>query len=123
MDLSFVAEYKDRTINEELGYKAFNASLEEAYVKEMKDLAVGTYSSTPVKTSYGYHVVFKIAQKDKPELKDVEEDIKEVIAANKKKDDSNLYYKALIKMREDAGVEFTDTKLAEEYEKYIKEYK
>ena len=118
-----VSEYKDRTINEELGYKAFNASLEEAYIKEMKDLAVDTYSKTPVKTSYGYHVVYKIAQKDKPELKDVEEDIKDVIAANKKKDDNNLYYKALIKMREDAGVEFTDTKLAEEYEKYIKEYK
>ena len=118
-----VNEYKDQIVTEDLGYNSFNASLESAYLKECKNLAVGEYSKTPVLTSYGYHIVFKKAQKDKPELKDVEEDVKEVLANEKKNADTNLYYKSLIKMREDAGLEFSDTKLRDEYNKYISQYK
>lgn len=118
-----VKEYKDKIVVEELGYKPFNASLESAYLKELKDLAVGSYSKTPVLTSYGYHIVYKIDQKDKPELKDVRDDIKEILANEKKDNDSNLLYKALIHMREDAGLEFVDTKFADEYKKYCSQYK
>ena len=118
-----VNEYKDKVVSEELGYNAFNASLESAYLKECKDLAVGTYSKTPVLTSYGYHVVFKIAQKDKPKLEEVKDDVKDILAKEKKDADTNLYNKSLIKMREEAGLEFSDTKFADEYAKYISEYK
>ena len=118
-----VKEYKDQITSEELGYNAFNASLESAYLKECKDLAVGSYSKTPVLTSYGYHIVFKIAQKEKPKLEDVKDDVKDILAKEKKDADTNLYYKSLIKMREDAGLEFADTKLAEEYKKYMNQYK
>ncbi len=118
-----VKKYKDQIISEDLGYNAFNASLESAYLKECKDLKVNTYSKNPVLTSYGYHIVYKKAQKDKPELKDVKDDIKDILAKEKKDSDSNLYYKALIDMREKAELEFTDTKLKEEYQKYINQYK
>ena len=118
-----VKEYKDKITHEELGYNAFNAKLESAYLKECKDLKVDSYSTTPVLTSYGYHIVFKIAQKDKPKLKDVKDDIIDVLAEEKKSSDTNLYYKALIKMREDAKLEFVDTKLGEEYQKYVNNYK
>ena len=118
-----VKEYKDKIINEDLGYNAFNAELESAYLKECKNLKVGTYSKTPVLTSYGYHIVFKKAQKDKPSLKDVKDDVKEVLAKQKKDADTNLYYKSLIHMREDAGLKFNDTKLGEEYSKYMSQYK
>ena len=117
-----VTEYKDKIVSEDLGYNAFNASLESAYLKECKDLEVGAYSKTPVLTSYGYHVVFKKAQKDKPKLEEVKDDIRDIIAKEKKDADTNLYYKALIKMREDAGLEFSDTKFAEDYKKYISDY-
>ena len=118
-----IKEYKDKIISEELGYNAFNASLESAYLKECKNLKVGTYSKDPVLTSYGYHIVFKIAQKDKPKLKDVKDDIKELLAEEKKNADSNLYSKALVNMRKEAKLEFVDTKLKEEYEKTISSYK
>ena len=118
-----IKEYKEKIISEELGYKAFNASLESAYLKECKNLAVGTYSKTPVLTSYGYHIVYKIDQKDKPELKDVEDAIKELLVAQKKNSDSNLYYKALISMRNEAKLKFSDTKFEEEYNTYIAKYK
>lgn len=118
-----VSEYKDQITSEDLGYQAFNASLEEAYVKEMRSLEVDSYSKSPVLTSYGYHIVYKKAQKDKPKLKDVEQDVKEILAKEKKSADSNLYYKALISMREDAKLEFSDTKLRDEYKEYVNKYK
>ena len=118
-----VNEYKDQITSEDLGYQAFNASLEEAYVKEMRSLEVDSYSKSPVLTSYGYHIVYKKAQKDKPKLKDVEQDVKEILAKEKKSADSNLYYKSLISMREDAKLEFSDTKLRDEYKEYVNKYK
>lgn len=118
-----ITEYGDKITHEELGYQAFNASLESAYLKECKDLAVGSYSKTPVLTSYGYHIVYKIAQKDKPELNNIKDDVIEVLAKEKKNNDTNLYYKALINLREKAKLEFTDTKLKDEYNDYINSYK
>jgi len=118
-----VEEYKDRIVHEELGYMAFNASLESSYLKECKNLEVGKYSKTPILTSYGYHIVYKIDQKDKPSLEDVKDDVIEVLATQKKDGDTNLYYKSLINMREDAKLEFFDTKLGDEYNKYISSYK
>jgi len=116
-------EYKDKIVSEELGYQAFNASLESAYLKECKNLEVGKYSKTPVLTSYGYHIVYKIDQKDKPSLNDVRDDILDVLATEKKNNDTNLYYKALIAMREEAKLEFVDTKLSDEYKKHVNSYK
>ena len=118
-----ISEYKDKITDEKLGYQAFNASLESAYLKECKDLAVGKYSQKPVLTSYGYHIVYKIDQKEKPKLEDVKDDVKDVLAKEKKNNDSNLYNKALVKMREEAKLEFVDTKLKEEYNTSISSYK
>ena len=118
-----ITEYGDKIVHEELGYNAFNASLESSYLEECKNLEVGKYSKEPVKTSYGYHIVFKIDQKDKPKLDDVQDDIIDVLATEKKNADNNLYNKALISMREDAKLEFVDTKLNDEYDKFISNYK
>lgn len=117
-----VKEYKDQITSEDLGYNAFNASLESAYLKECKDLKVGTYSKSPVLTSYGYHIVYKKAQKDKPELDSVKNDVKDILAKEKKENDTNLYYKALIKLRADSKLEFNDTKLKDEYNTYVNKY-
>lgn len=116
-------EYKDKIITEELGYMAFNASLEASYLKECKNLEVGKYSKEPVKTSYGYHIVFKIAQKDKPSLEDVKDDVIDVLATEKKNADNTLSSKALISLREESNLEFADTVFGEEYKKYVNNYK
>lgn len=118
-----VAEYKDRIISEDLGYNAFNADFDVAYLKESKALEVGKYSSTPVKSSFGYHIIFKKAQKETPKLKDVKVDIIDILADDKKKADENLSYKALIAMREEAKLEFTDTVFGEAYQDFISQYK
>lgn len=116
-------EYKDKITYEELGYKSYNASLESAYMKEMESLKNNSYSKTPVKTSYGYHVVYRIDQKDKPSLDDVKDEIIDALVSAKSSEDKNLYYIALDKMRTDAGLKFSDTVLEKKYNTYMEEYK
>ena len=116
-------EYKDQITYEELGYKSYNAALEEAYKNEMKNLKDGEYSKEPVKTSYGYHIVYRIDQKEKPALEDIKDQIKEEIADEKISNDKNLYYVVLDKMRENANLKFEDTVLKDKYDNYMSQYK
>lgn len=116
-------EYKDKITYEELGYKSYNAALEEAYKNEMKNLKDGEYSKEPIKTSYGYHIVYRIDQKEKPALEDIKDQIKEEIADEKISNDKNLYYVALDKMRENANLKFEDTVLKDKYDNYMSQYK
>ena len=116
-------EYKDKITYEELGYKSYNAALEEAYKNEMKNLKDGEYSKEPVKTSYGYHIVYRIDQKEKPALEDIKDQIKEEIADEKISNDKNLYYVVLDKMRENANLKFEYTVLKDKYDNYMSQYK
>lgn len=116
-------EYKYKITYEELGYKSYNAALEEAYKNEMKNLKDGEYSKEPVKTSYGYHIVYRIDQKEKPALEDIKDQIKEEIADEKISNDKNLYYVVLDKMRENANLKFEDTVLKDKYDNYMSQYK
>ena len=117
------AEYKDKITAEDLGYQSFDASLDEAYVAEMKSLENGTYSKTPIKSSYGYHVVYRIDQKEKPKLDDVKDAIIEQLGKELEKKDKDIRYKALIAMREESKLKFTDEDLEAKYNKYVSSYK
>lgn len=115
-------EYKDKITYEELGYKAYNASLESAYMEAMQKLENNSYTKEPVQTSYGYHVIYRIDQKEKPTLKDVKEEIITSLVSEHKSEDTSVQYKALEKMREDAKLKFTDTVLEKKYETYKSQY-
>lgn len=116
-------EYKDSITYEELGYKSYNANLESAYLEEMQKLENDSYSKSPVETSYGYHIIYRIDQKEKPALEDVKDEIITSLAEEKSADDSNLYYIALDEMRTDAGLKFSDTVLEKKYNTYMDNYK
>ena len=115
-------EYKDKITYEELGYKAYNASLESAYMEAMQKLENNSYTKEPVQTSYGYHVIYRIDQKEKPAPKDVKEEIITSLVSEHKSKDTSVQYKALDKMREDAKLKFTDTVLEKKYETYKSQY-
>lgn len=115
-------EYKNKITYEELGYKAYNASLESAYMEAMQKLENNSYTKEPVQTSYGYHVIYRIDQKEKPSLEDVKEEIITSLVSEHKSEDTSVQYKALEKMREDAKLKFTDTVLEKKYETYKSQY-
>lgn len=111
-------EYKDKVTYEDLGYNGFNSALVTEYVEASKALENGTYSKEPVKTEYGYHVIYKVDQKDKPSLEEATNDIVKILGEDLEAEDSYIKYKALIKLREDSNLKFKDSKYKEEYKEY-----
>ena len=116
-------EYKDSTTYENLKYVAFNANLESSFLEALEKLGENSYTKEPVKTSYGYHVIYRTDQKEKPALDDVKDTIIEELCDELDASDENLYNKTLVKMREEAGLNFSDSVMKEKYEEYIKDYK
>ncbi len=108
-------EYKDKITYEELGYQPFNANLQESYMTAIKNLENGKYTTEPVATTYGYHVIYRIDQKEKPSLEDIKDEIIDTLAEEKENEDKNLYNKSLIKLREDKEFKFFDTALEDKY--------
>ena len=116
-------DYKDKVTFEDLGYQAWDASLEESFMTALKGMEDNSYSKEPVKTSYGYHVIYRLDQKKKPSLAKSKDKVIAKISSDKKSKDSNLLYKALISLRNDKNIKFSDTGMKEKYDTYCKQYK
>ncbi len=82
-------------------------------------LNVGEYSKEPVKSEFGYHIILKTNQKEKPTLESVKDEIIEILAEEKLNDDDTLSYKALIELRKDNGLTIEDKDLEKQYENYV----
>ena len=92
----------------------------EFVLDDMEDLLI----SADLGVNYAAELVDKLRSQDKIKPSDVKNYLKEEFAKTlKDAGDTNLYYKALINMREEAGLEFVDTKLGDEYKEYISSYK
>ena len=91
----------------------------DEFEKAAKDLEVGKFTTSPVKTEYGYHIILKTAQKDKPKLEEVKDDIIEEIASEKLEEDETLEVTALVELRKTHKVEIQDKDIKKQYEAYI----
>jgi foldase protein PrsA len=102
----------------DLGYFAYEDMVPE-FSEATKNLKVKEYTKKPVKTQYGYHIIYKTAQKDKPALKDVKDDIIEELANKKLEDDKTLETTALVELRKEYKVEIQEKELKKQYDAYI----
>lgn len=91
----------------------------EAFETAAYALKKGEYSTTPVKTSYGYHVILKLDEKEKDTLENLTDEIKEKLAKDQISNDKNTSINALVDLRKSYGVEFHDDELKEQYNRYI----
>lgn len=115
-------EYSDDSSNSKSGGKLadFNhGQMVEAFEDAAKELKVGSYTTTPVKTEFGYHIILKTAQKDKPALKEVKDDIISDLTDEKLEDDSTLEVTALVELRKKHKVEIQDKDIKKLYEAYV----
>lgn len=115
-------EYSDDEATAEdggdLGY--FNTDdMDENFMEAVKELDNDEYTKEPVKTQYGYHIILKVDQKDKPKLKEVKDEIKTTLANNKLDNDSTLHYQTLIDIREDNNIKWNDDELEKQYEELM----
>lgn len=83
----------------------------------LKTLEVNKYSTTPVKSKYGYHILYKVSQDEKPELNDEIKDKIRTVVSKEVKEESNFATKALIALRQKYNMEILDSELKSEYDK------
>ncbi len=115
-------EYSDDSSSAEKGGNLgkFNrGDMTKEFENAAIELKVGTYSSTPVKTTYGYHIIYKISQEDKPELDSVKDEIITTIAKETLESDSTLYASSLIELRNKYEMNIKDSELQTSYTKVI----
>ena len=93
----------------------FNKEFEEATI----DLKVETYTKKAVKSSYGYHIIYKDAQKEKPALETVKQTIIDNLIDDALEEDTKAEYKAMIKLREEYGLTFNDDDVKSQYDNAV----
>lgn len=107
----------------DLGYQGFNSELNTNYLDALKNLSNNSYTDNYIETDYGYTIIFRLDQKEKSDLKDVKEDVIKKLITNLENEDTNIYYKSLIKLRENHNIDFYDTEFKKQYQEYCNIYK
>mgnify|MGYP002853527088 CR=1 FL=1 len=102
----------------DLGYFQYSDMVEE-FSNALKGLEIDEYTTEPVKTQFGYHIILKTGEKDKPKLSKVKDEIKETLKDKKLEEDSALYYRSLKSIREEKNIKWNDTVLEKAYTDYI----
>lgn len=92
---------------------------EEAAIK----LEVGKYSKEPVKTQFGYHIILKTEQKDKPKLDEIKEEIKDTLVQELIANTENIAVFALEWIREENDLKIYDSELKIKYDHYMNQQK
>ena len=102
----------------DLGYFGKGTMVDE-FEDAVVELEVGEYTKEPVKSTYGYHIILKVDEKEKPKLEDVKDELIEELANQKLNENSTLKYEALVQLRKDAGLEIQDDGIKEKYNSYM----
>lgn len=92
-------------------------------VAEFEDAAYklekGKYTKTPVKTKFGYHIILKMDEKEKPKFEDKKEEILKTLSEELKTSDKALSINALVELRKEYGMNIEDSELSDLYSTYI----
>jgi parvulin-like peptidyl-prolyl isomerase len=106
-------------IYQDLSY--FNkGAMVESFEDAAFKLKKGEYSSSPVYTQYGYHLIYVYDQKEKGKLEDAKETIIAQLAKDKVDEDKTvLQTKALDQLRKDNDFKLYDPSLEKQYGRYI----
>lgn len=84
-----------------------------------KNLKVGAYTLTAVKSSQGYYIIYKSAQDEKPKL-DEELVLKiKALIGKEISSEASFSHTALNALREKNGMKFEDTNLESSYQKFL----
>ena len=104
----------------DLGYFQLSDMVEE-FSNAVRELKKDEYTKEPVKTQYGYHIILKTGDKDRPTLKDAKAEIKEKLRTQKLNDDKSLYYESLKEIRIENKIKWNDDTLKKAYDEYMEE--
>ena len=115
-------KYSTDTSNNEkggdLGYFDPNDMVDE-FKEAVLKLKNDEYTTEPVKTKFGYHIILRVDQKEKESLDSLKDSIKEKLASQRISDDNSVYYESLVKFRESKELKWNDTELEKSYNDYM----
>lgn len=83
----------------------------------------GEYSKEPVKTSYGYHIIYKVSSTPLKSFKELKDKVKSEYAKNLLNNDSSLQVSKWDELRKSYKMNIVDSVIKEEYSKTIEEAK
>lgn len=90
--------------------------------KEFEDAAykleLNKYTKKPIKTKFGYHIILKTGEKDKPKLKDVKKDILKDLSYELLNKDNTMSLNAIIELRKAYGFKIEDSNVNKQYSTY-----
>ncbi len=113
-------KYKD---NDDVKFEELGKITKGDMVTEFDDaafaLSVNKYTKSPVKTSYGYHIILKTKEYEKEKLEDMKDEIKTTLAEEKISDDSTMQDQALNDLRKRNGIKINDKDIERAYNKYM----
>ncbi len=102
----------------DLGY--FNKDeMDSNFWEAALKLEKGKYTTEPVESAYGYHVILKTGEKEKKSLKSMKKKIRETLRDEKMNNDNTLFYDTLIAIREENKMTFGDDELKKLYDEYM----
>ena len=101
-----------------------NNVVKEGYVTEFWNAAFalenGKYTTEPVKTQYGYHIIYKVSHTPKKSLEEMKDTLYSKIVSAKLSDDSSLEQKTWVKIREKYNLSINDSTIDSTYKSSIK---
>ena len=114
-------EFSEDTVSAENGGLLDPFDNNSGFVKEFWEasvaLEVGKYSKTPVESQYGYHIILKEKEEERPNFEESKDKIKDTLAENKINSDStNLVQKALYEIRKKYDLKIEDKDINQLYE-------
>lgn len=87
---------------------------------ELKD---GEFTTEPVKTEYGYHIILKVSSSSQKKLKDVKDEVIKALAQNKLQSDSSLQALTWDELRKKYKFKINDSDMKTKYNETIDGYK
>lgn len=108
---------KDQTSSSNGGSlgKVNDGDLPDEALEALRKLKDGTYTTEAIKSSEGYHILFRTSMSDKPKIEDVKDKITEKVGAEMAKE-SGYSATALKALREENEMKFVDTNLEKQFE-------
>lgn len=102
--------------------KVGETSVVEEFWNAANDLKDGEYTSEPVKSQFGYHIILKVSQNERPSLDDVKDNILTTLVENKLQEDKNLSAKYWADIRKKYNLNIIDSDIKKVYDDTVASY-
>lgn len=101
-----------------------NNVVKDKYITEFWDAAnkleIDKYTTEPVKSKYGYHIIYKVSHTEKKSFDEMKESLYDSVVSAKTSDDSYLIEKTWIEIHKKYNLSIIDTDIQRMYDANVK---